>query len=133
MSRAVLADTGPLYALVDPSDQHHRRAREELSRLQAAGRFIVVAYPILAEAFTLVERRLGPALALNWLKEVMEGCASVNPESADYLEAVTKVAGFRGHGISLFDAVVGVLSGRLGCPVWTFDHDFDLMRVKRWS
>jgi predicted nucleic acid-binding protein len=33
MRRAVLADTGPLYAAADPDDAHHEQARRELRRL----------------------------------------------------------------------------------------------------
>jgi hypothetical protein len=33
MKRVVLADTGPLYAAVDPDDQYHGRAQRELKRL----------------------------------------------------------------------------------------------------
>jgi predicted nucleic acid-binding protein len=61
----VLADTGPLYAAADPDDAHHKRARRELSRLGAARYEVVVAYPILFEAYTLVLFRLGESAALN--------------------------------------------------------------------
>ncbi|MGL5133438.1 MAG: hypothetical protein ACRC78_12980 [Planktothrix sp.] len=34
MIKAVIADTTPLYALVDSSDQYHQKARQELSQIQ---------------------------------------------------------------------------------------------------
>ncbi|MGH9327402.1 MAG: hypothetical protein ACRD2B_12060 [Terriglobia bacterium] len=50
---AVLADTGPLYAAVDPEDAHQRSQRE-LPRLVRERRDVVVPYPTLLECYTLV-------------------------------------------------------------------------------
>jgi hypothetical protein len=67
MKRVVLADTGPLYAAVDPDDQYHGRAQRELKRLSRDRRAVVVVYPILLESYTLVLYRLGKQAALTWL------------------------------------------------------------------
>lgn len=32
----------------------------------------------------------------------------------------------------MFDALVAVVSDRLSVPVWTCDHDFDVMGVSVW-
>jgi predicted nucleic acid-binding protein len=133
MSRPILADTGPLYALADPSDQYHIRARQELARLEAEGYFVAVAYPTIAESYTLVLRRLGAAFAVSWLLELQEGVMALNPEPGDYTAAVSTVAGMPDQLITIFDAVTAVLSRRLKLPVWTFDRDFDLLHVKRWN
>ena len=50
MKRSVLADTGPLYAALDPDDQYHEQAQRELKRLNRDRRQVVVAYPILLES-----------------------------------------------------------------------------------
>jgi predicted nucleic acid-binding protein len=131
MTRAVLADTGPLYAAVDPHDAHHKRACAELHQLESENREIVVVYPILLEAYTMVLHRLGGNTALDWLTD-MADASLMNPSPDDYRRAVAKIGALAGQRITLFDAVVAVLADRLGCDVWTYDHHFDLMRVPVW-
>jgi predicted nucleic acid-binding protein len=128
---SVLADTGPLYAAADPDDAHHKRARRELSRLAAGHQEVIVAYPTLLEAYTLVLFRLGESAALGWLEE-MAGAALVNPSAEDYRQAVAKVQSLKDQPITLFDALVATLARRLGLEVWTYDHHFDVMRVAVW-
>jgi hypothetical protein len=45
---------GPLYATVDPEDKHHKRALRELRQLNDERWNVVVAYPILLEAYSLI-------------------------------------------------------------------------------
>lgn len=131
MPKPVLADTGPLYALADTSDQYHSRAQAELAQFAAAGCYITVAYPTLAESYTLVLRRLGTAYAHLWLHELMDGSSLINPEPSDYIEAIRILASFSDQPITLFDAVTGAVAERLGLSLWTYDRHFDLMRSKR--
>jgi len=132
MKRAVLADTGPLYAAVDPDDAHHARAHRELSRLAQDKLEVVVAYPTLFEAYTLVLYRLGMQTALAWLNEILNGALLINPTAQDYREAVSKLAAFPDQPITLFDATTAALADRLGMKVWTYDHHFDVMRASVW-
>jgi predicted nucleic acid-binding protein len=50
----VLADTGPLYAAVDPNDSMHERSLEEQERLEAESLETAVSYATLQEAYVLV-------------------------------------------------------------------------------
>jgi len=127
----VLADTGPLYAATDPDDAHHKRSRRELRRLADQNYEIIVAYPTLLEAYTLVLFRLGETAAMRWLEE-MAGAALVNPGADDYRQAVVRVQSLKDQSITLFDALVASLAGRLDLEVWTYDHHFDVMRVAVW-
>jgi predicted nucleic acid-binding protein len=132
MNAAVLADTGPLYALADPDDQYHARAGEELLAIQDAGRQILVLYPILMEAYTLISRCLGLGFAHRWLDSITTGTGLLNPTPDDYAESAATVKTYDDQDITLFDAVVAVVSGKLQIPVWTFDSDFDVMRSNVW-
>ena len=127
----MLADTGPLYAAADPDDAHHKRSRRELRRLADENYEIMVAYPTLLEAYTLVLFRLGETAASRWLEE-MVSTALVNPSADDYRQAVVRVQSLKDQSITLFDALVASLAGRLGLEVWTYDHHFDVMRVAVW-
>lgn len=131
MTRAVIADTGPLYAAVDPDDAHHKRAGKELDRLAREKRGVVVAYPTLLEAYTLVLFRLGKSVASRWLSD-MADAPLVNPSAEDYRQATIKIRALSDQPITLFDATVAALSLRLDLQVWTYDHHFDLLRVKVW-
>ena len=131
MRKAVLADTGPIYAVVDPDDAHHARALRELEQLASSQHEVMVTFPTLLEAYSLVMVRLGPKIALRWLDE-MTYAALVNPSPEDYRNASVKLSGFADRSISLFDATVATIASRIGVPVWTYDHHFDVMRVPVW-
>ena len=76
--RAVLADTGPLYAALDPDDDNHERAQEDIERLNLEKLGVIVAYPTLCESYTLILYRLGIAVAHGWLKEIQERASLIN-------------------------------------------------------
>jgi predicted nucleic acid-binding protein len=132
MKQAILADTGSLYAAVDPDDQYHGRSQKELKRLSRDRRAVVVAYPILLESYTLVLYRLGKQAASTRLTETMEGASFVNPTAEDHRAATSKVLSFPDQRITLFDATAAVLAQRSGLQLWSYDHHFDVMRVPVW-
>ncbi len=132
MSRTVLADTGPLYAALDPSDEHHERAQGEIGRLNSEGLGVAVAYPTLCECYSLVLYKLGGGAARGWLEEVEGGSFLVNPTPDDFGEAAGLLRRYRDQTLSMFDAVTATMSRRLGLPVWTYDHHFDVVRVDVW-
>ena len=131
MKRAVLADVGPLYAAADGSDAHHQEALQQLQKLARDRREVVVAYPTLLEAYSLVLFRMGTNAAFQWLT-YMADASLVNPTPEDYREAVARVRALPDQRVTLFDAVAAVVATRLKLEVWTYDHHFDLMGVPVW-
>jgi predicted nucleic acid-binding protein len=130
--RAVLADSGPLYALVDPDDGHHQRARHELAAIQGEGRSVVLAWPILLECYSLVLHRLGTSAAHRWLAEVQRGVGRVAPLTEELDAACERVRRYPDQTVSLFDTVLHELAVRLSISIWSFDHHFDLLGADVW-
>src|ERR1035438_1203396 len=131
MRGTVLADTGPLYAAVDPHDARHKQALYEISKLAHEKHQVVVAYPTLLEAYTIVLHRLGKNVASNWLSELGE-TAMINPTPEDYRDAFTRVRALGDQDVTLFDATLATVAIRMGLEVWTYDHHFEVMRVPVW-
>jgi len=131
MIRAVLADTGPLFAANDEADVHHQRALQELKELARDRREVLIPYPILLEAYSLLLFKLGTSAALGWLAEVADA-SFVNLTPEDYARGSTTVRALADQRITLVDATVAALASRLGVEVWTYDHHFDVMRVPVW-
>jgi predicted nucleic acid-binding protein len=129
---AVLADTGPLYALVDVDDRYHEEASQQLARLTALHFAVIVLQPIVLESYTLILRKLGRATARLWLHELSRGVDLLNPTADDYQEARNRVASYPDQEITLFDSLLATLAQRLEVPVWTYDFHFDVMRVESW-
>ena len=130
--RAVIADTGPLYAAFDPSDQYHAQSQTQLRRLESEDIAVVVSYPTALEAYSLVMQRLGTQLALTFVENLVAGSDLINPSANDYLAAMQRVARFPDQKITLFDALIAVMALRLNLSVWTYDYHFDVMRVQVW-
>jgi predicted nucleic acid-binding protein len=132
MIHAVLADTGPLYAAVDQGDERHEQAQQQVRQLVQDGRSVLIPYPILLEAYTLVSARLGTKAALAWLADVV-AASLINPIPEDYNQAGKIVRRWADQRISLVDATVAALAIRHGLEVWTYDRDFEVMKVRVWS
>lgn len=91
-----------------------------------------MAWPVVCEAHSLLLRRLGRQPARRFLEELREGAGILNPKSEDYFDASALLAARDDHAITLFDAVTAVLARAAKLPVWTYDHDFDVMGVEVW-
>src|SRR5579864_3316040 len=131
MTRAVIADTGPLYAANDEADEHHQRALREMRNLARDRRDVLIAYPILLEAYSLLLFKLGKSAAWGWLAEVSDA-SFVNPIPEDYIRAFNTVRTLVDQRITMVDATIAALASRLQLEVWTYDHHFDVMRVPIW-
>ena len=130
--KGLLADTGPLYALADPEDQFHERAREEVDRFYGEGYRPIASCATLVEAHNLILHRLGIRAARRWLGELTTGIDLLNPLEEDYLNAVDLLKLYPDQDISLCDGVLAILSSQFELPVWTFDHHFDVMQAQVW-
>lgn len=131
MTRAVLADSGPLYAANDVADEHHERALRELEELARARRNVLIAYPILLEAYSLLLFRMGRKAAMGWLDE-LSAASFVTPMSEDYQRGMAMVRILQDQNITLVDATLAAVATRMKLSVWTYDHHFDTMQVPVW-
>ncbi len=131
MTRAVLADTGPLYAANDEGDAYHQRALRQLKELARERREVLIAYPILLESYSLLLFNFGRSAASGWLEET-SGASLVNPTPEDYTRGSGTVRNLADQNITLVDATLAALALRMGVEVWTYDHHFDVMRIPVW-
>lgn len=76
--------------------------------------------------------RLGIAESHAFLTFAEQTAFFENPDSDDYRNAIARIARYGDQAITLAEALLAEMSLRLGVPVWTFDHHFDVMRVPVW-
>lgn len=131
-SRAIIADTGPLYAAVDKDDQYYQLSQQQLRQINEKNLVILIAYPIYLETHKLILQSLGIANALKFNQEIQQQANLINPNSEDYEKATALIARFRDQKITLFDGIVAVLASQLKIPVWTYDYHFDVMKIPVW-
>lgn len=121
-----------MYALRDPDDALHARAREDLGHLRAERSRVVVPYSTLTEGHSLVLRKLGIREARSFLGYLSRTAIFLTPTTEDYEGAVARVIRYPDQDISLIDAVSAEIGARLEVTVWTYDHHFDVMGARVW-
>jgi predicted nucleic acid-binding protein len=129
----VLADTGPLFAAIDPSDQHHDRSTRELRALARGGWQVAVAHTTLIETHRVILHNLGVRHARAWIADAAASLAPITPLASDFSRAIEVVSRFRDQEFTLFDTLVYVIAQQLDVPIWTYDHHFDILRANRWQ
>ena len=130
--KAIIADTGPLYAETDKADRYHMQARSELQRLNEDKVKLIIPYPILLEAHKLVLYKCGFNAAEGFTRRLLNDTNLINPTPQDYQLAWQLISQFPDQKITLFDALIAALSKQAKIPVWTYDYHFDIMSIQVW-
>jgi predicted nucleic acid-binding protein len=130
--KAIIADTGPLYAETDKADRYHTQARSELQPLNESKAKLLVPYPILLEAYKLVLYKCGFNATESFTRRLTAETNLINLTPQDYQLARQLIGQFPDQKITLFDALVACLSNHTKIPVWTYDYHFDIMNVQVW-
>lgn len=133
IERAVLADTGPLYARLNRRDQYHERAVADLATIAADRRLVTIVYPTVLETYSLILKRHPPSVAFGWLEDIQVDTLIVDVEEVDYLQAFETVRRFTDQSVTLFDALMAAYATHTNLPIWTYDHHFDILGARRWN
>ena len=127
-----MADSDPLYALIDRGDEHYQRAKAEFEVLTNNGLSLTLIVPVVQETHRLLLQRFGLHIASPWLEEIHATTVIIATNLDDYWQACSKLAQYRDQRISIGDGLLSVVSQRLQSPVWTYDHHFNTLGATRW-
>lgn len=108
----IVADTGPLYALVDSSDAWNERVT---GWWKSAPRDVVVPVTVLPEVTYLLSRRIGPAAEEAFVRSVADGEIVLEPvELDDIARAADLMRDYADVSLGFVDATVVAVAERLG-------------------
>ncbi len=125
----VIVDTGPVVALLDADDRHHRWAREQFSALTAP---LISCEAVLSEASFLLQRAgADPGLPAILVARGMLRIEAVVRSPADALAVGGMMKRYRNVPMSFADAcLVHLIERRRRASVLTLDSDFGIYRQK---
>jgi predicted nucleic acid-binding protein len=123
VTRSVLWDSSAILALLDADDADHLRAVAVARGIAAERRPSFITNYVEAEAHALLLRKLGRAMARQWL--LTGGLPVVAASTAEEQRAKEILARYIDKEWSLCDAIsFAVLDTRRVTRVFTFDHHF---------
>ena len=107
----VIADTGPLFALMDRSDRWHTRVVEWWG---AEPRSVVIPVTVLPEVSYLLHTRIGPAAEAAFIGAVARGELTTEPlEAEDISRAFHLMQEYADLPLGFVDATVLAIAERL--------------------
>jgi predicted nucleic acid-binding protein len=107
----VVADIGPIYALIDASDAWHERVSAWWSR--SASR-VVLPVTILAEVAYLLQTRIGPDAETAFVRAVTDGEFTIEPLDDEDLPRIADIMhAYRDLPLGFVDASVVAIAERL--------------------
>jgi len=108
----VVADTGPLYALIDQADTWHARV---VAWWGAEPRHVVIPVTVLPEVCYLLQTRIGPAAEHAFMRAVADGEFVTEPlEAEDVVRATALMQEYADLPLGFVDATVLATAERLG-------------------
>ena len=125
----VLVDTGPLVAVLDPSDQHHASCVAALRQIKVP---LITVWPVVTEASHLLSFSHAAQDAL--LELIADGTIAIEPLTADDIPRLRELSSKYGDlPMDLADAAVVRVAERLKLrTIFTTDQrDFSVYRGKK--
>lgn len=109
---SVIADTGPLYALIDSSDAWHRRV---VTWWRRRPRDVIVPVSVLPEVSYLLQTRIGSGAEQAFIQAVADGQFVTEPlEPEDVVRAAALLGEYADLPLGFVDATVVATAERLG-------------------
>jgi uncharacterized protein len=117
----VVADTGPLYALVDRSDAWHARVVDWWQRKPKG---VLVPVTVLPEVSYLLLKRIGAAAEHAFIRALADGEFAVEPLEPDDIErAANLMSQYEDLPLGFVDATIVAIAERLNVRgILTTDH-----------
>ena len=108
---SVIADTGPLYALIDASDAWHERV---ITWWKANRQPVIVPVTVLPEVSYLLQSRISHEAELAFIRAVADGEFTVEPwEDGDIDRAAGVMERYADASLGFVDATVAAIAERL--------------------
>lgn len=108
----LIADSGFYYALADRSDRHHGRAIEVLEDINEP---LISTWPVLTEVCHLMTRRLSPAVAVQFMRNVAAGFCVVHASNPAEIGRIAQLMHqYADLPMDLADASLVLLAEHLG-------------------
>ncbi len=125
-------DNSGLFALLNPDDDHHPQSIKIYDSLVRRKASLILPNFLLAESHTIINKRLGPRPAKQFLNAALVDFQIERITVEDELTAHAMLQNTsRRRSLSYFDAVAVALAERLGIrEVFSFDRHFHLMGLK---
>ena len=124
----IIADAGPLVALIDGRDPDHRRCRAALEFISTP---LMTTWAAFAEAMYLLGSGGWRAQSALWDRIADGSLAIAGDESIDLRRVRRLMEQYSDLPMDLADATLVALAERLGSPrMFTLDSDFRVYRFK---
>lgn len=122
----IIADSGPLIALFDPSDKGHPTVASFLRDFKGE---LLTTWPVMTEVCHMLGFNIDRQV--DFLEWVQRGALSVRDLPGNALESIVRVTKtYRNVPMDLADASLLILAVETGLrEILTFDSDFDIYRL----
>jgi predicted nucleic acid-binding protein len=119
----IMVDTSAIYALIDRSDEWHKKAITLCKKLSTQNVDLILTNFILAETHALILSRVGHQLAREWVKNLIWKIERVKEE--DEKRAKEIIVAYQDKSFSYTDATTFAVMERLKLDVvLAFDNHF---------
>lgn len=123
-TRKIFIDTSVLVAFVDRADQNHPKAVKSMEDLPRGGYSIYTSTQNIQDAYAILAREVGTALALDFLQAVLQSDMEILfPQKADVITAHRMLRANRDRQVTLREVLNATLMQKRGIvQILTFTY-----------